>query len=158
MKKNRVSNDEEHHTAYHVKGGICDPENSQQPDVFEYAATMDLGRLNRPKQFFPALTAKPLTGLQGRTTSIAEHLHCSFSTRANRYLKIRILTAGSSTTAAKTKRPPGNVGSLLFQGRIVPTEVKAVKTFWRNLMGRKTGVSRNFYEINIFIFNSLQIM
>jgi hypothetical protein len=44
---------------------------------------------------------------------------------------------------------------LFFQGRIVPTEVKTVKTFWRNLMGGKSGVSRNFWEINIFIFNYL---
>jgi hypothetical protein len=32
---------------------------------------------------------------------------------------------------------------------------KTVKTFWRNLMGGKSGVSRNFWEINIFIFNYL---
>jgi hypothetical protein len=31
-----------------------------------------------------------------------------------------------------------------------------VKTFWRNLMSRKTGVSRDFYEINPFIFSYLQ--
>jgi hypothetical protein len=33
---------------------------------------------------------------------------------------------------------------------------KSVKTFWRNLMSRKRGVSRNFWEINIFVFNNLQ--
>ena len=53
------------------------------------------------------------------------------------------------------KRPPGNLGSLFFQGRIVPTEIKTVKTFWRNLMSLKRGVSRNISEINTFIFNDL---
>jgi hypothetical protein len=33
---------------------------------------------------------------------------------------------------------------------------KAVKTFWRNLMSQKRGVSRNFWEININLFNNLQ--
>jgi hypothetical protein len=31
-----------------------------------------------------------------------------------------------------------------------------VKTFWRNLMSRKRGVSRVFWEINIFIINDLR--
>jgi hypothetical protein len=31
----------------------------------------------------------------------------------------------------------------------------SVKTFWRNLMGRKRRVSRDFYELNAFIFNNL---
>jgi hypothetical protein len=57
---------------------------------------------------------------------------------------------------AQTKRPPGNVGDLLFQGRIVPTEgVCSVKTFWRNLKSLKSRVSRDFWELNIFIFNNL---
>jgi hypothetical protein len=54
------------------------------------------------------------------------------------------------------KRPPGNLGSLFFQGRIVLTEIKTVKTFWRNLMSLKRGVSRNISEINTFIFNYLE--
>jgi hypothetical protein len=33
---------------------------------------------------------------------------------------------------------------------------KTVKTFWRNLMSPKRGVSRNFWEINIFAFNNLR--
>src|ERR1700722_13100123 len=33
---------------------------------------------------------------------------------------------------------------------------KAVKTFWRNLMSLKTGVSSDFCEINAFVFNGLQ--
>jgi len=32
----------------------------------------------------------------------------------------------------------------------------SVKTFWRNLMSRKTGVSREFSEINVFVFSYLQ--
>jgi hypothetical protein len=54
------------------------------------------------------------------------------------------------------KRPPGNLGSLFFQGRIVLTEIKTVKTFWRNLMSLKRGVSRNISEINTFIVNELE--
>jgi hypothetical protein len=43
-----------------------------------------------------------------------------------------------------------------LQGRNVLTEVfQTVKTFWRNLMGRKRGVSRNFCEISLFVFNYL---
>jgi hypothetical protein len=60
-------------------------------------------------------------------------------------------------TSAQTKRPPGNVGDLFFQGRIVPTEgVSSVKTFWRNLMSLKSGVSSDFWELNMFIFNNIQ--
>jgi hypothetical protein len=33
---------------------------------------------------------------------------------------------------------------------------QTVKTFWRNLMSLKRGVSRNISEINAFIFNALQ--
>ena len=63
---------------------------------------------------------------------------------------------GIAGLIAQTKRPPGNVGDLLFQGRIVPTEgVCSVKTFWRNLMSLKSRVSRDFWELNIFIFNNL---
>src|SRR6266704_1004446 len=32
----------------------------------------------------------------------------------------------------------------------------SVKTFWRNLMSRKSGVSRNFWRINIFVFSHLR--
>src|SRR5579863_763474 len=43
-----------------------------------------------------------------------------------------------------------------LQGRIVPTEaIDSVKTFCRNLMSLKTGVSSDFWEINAFIFNKL---
>ena len=43
-----------------------------------------------------------------------------------------------------------------LQGRIVPTEANSVKTLWRNLMSVKRGVSINFWEINMFVFSSLQ--
>jgi len=42
------------------------------------------------------------------------------------------------------------------QGRIVPTEVWSIETFCGNLMSLKSGVSRKFCELNIFIFSSLQ--
>jgi hypothetical protein len=57
---------------------------------------------------------------------------------------------------AKTKRPPGNVGGLLFSRENSSNGGEnPVKTFLRNLMSRKTGVSSNFSEINAFVFNNL---
>jgi hypothetical protein len=56
---------------------------------------------------------------------------------------------------SKQKGRPGNERPSLL-GRIVPTGQKTVKTFWQNLMSRKRGVSRNFWEINIFVFNKLE--
>ena len=48
-------------------------------------------------------------------------------------------------------------GRPFLQGRIVPTEaIDSVKTFCRNLMSLKTGVSSDFWEINAFIFNNLR--
>ena len=73
-------------------------------------------------------------------------------------LTYRLAGEGARATRSlrKMKRLPGNLGSLFFQGRIVLTEIKTVKTFWRNLMSPKRGVSRNISEINIFRFNDLQ--
>jgi hypothetical protein len=49
-----------------------------------------------------------------------------------------------TTNWRETKRPPGNRAASSL-GRIVPTEAnKPVKTFCRNLMSRKTGVSSDF--------------
>jgi hypothetical protein len=48
-------------------------------------------------------------------------------------------------------------GQPFLQGRIVPTEASvSVKTFCRNLMSPKTGVSSDFYEINAFVLFNLQ--
>jgi hypothetical protein len=48
-------------------------------------------------------------------------------------------------------------GQPLLQGRIVPTELEnPSKLSATNLMSPKTGVSRDFCEINVFVFNSLQ--
>src|ERR1700690_144418 len=47
-------------------------------------------------------------------------------------------------------------GRPLLLGRIVPTGQKSVKTFWRNLMSRKRGSSRDFWEINTFVFYHLE--
>jgi hypothetical protein len=45
----------------------------------------------------------------------------------------------------------------LLQGRIVPTELEnPSKLSATNLMSLKTGVSRDFCEINVFVFNDLQ--
>jgi hypothetical protein len=34
---------------------------------------------------------------------------------------------------------------------------KAIRTFWRNLIGQRKAVSRNFWRINSFVFNNLTI-
>jgi hypothetical protein len=57
----------------------------------------------------------------------------------------------------KTKRPPGNWAAFSSRENSSNGGVQnPVKTFWRNLMSRKTGVSSDFYEINPFIFSYLQ--
>jgi hypothetical protein len=56
---------------------------------------------------------------------------------------------GNEKAARQLRRP-------FLQGRIVPTEANSVKTLWRNLMSVKRGVSINFWEINMFVFSSLQ--
>jgi hypothetical protein len=48
------------------------------------------------------------------------------------------------------------MSGLFFLGRIVPTEVCTVRTFWRNLMSRVNGVSRDFSRISPFIINHLE--
>src|SRR5208283_4938842 len=53
------------------------------------------------------------------------------------------------------KRPPGNLGGLFFQGRIVPTEVLSIRTFCGNLMSLKSTVSSKICDLNSLIFNNL---
>jgi hypothetical protein len=56
----------------------------------------------------------------------------------------------------KNEKAVRQLDGLLFQGRIVPTEFeKAIRTFWRNLIGQRKAVSRNFSRINVFVFNNL---
>src|ERR1035438_4315465 len=55
----------------------------------------------------------------------------------------------------QTKRPPGNLGGLFFQGRIVPTEVLSIRTFCGNLMSLKSTVSSKICDLNSLIFNNL---
>src|ERR1700678_295486 len=78
---------------------------------------------------------------------------------------LRQRTSGSQFTetapgnlSAKTKRPPGNLGSLFFQGRIVPTEVSSIETFCGNLMSLKSTVSSKICDLNGLIFNNLHCM
>ena len=58
----------------------------------------------------------------------------------------------------KRRRPPGNLGGLLLQGRIVLTEVLSIRTFCGNLMSLKSTVSSKIYDLNSLIFNSLRAM
>jgi hypothetical protein len=61
----------------------------------------------------------------------------------------------SRNSLAKQKGHPGKGAAFSFRENS-SNGAKSVKTFWRNLMSRKRGVSRNFWEINIFVFNNLQ--
>jgi hypothetical protein len=53
----------------------------------------------------------------------------------------------------KTKRPPGNRAASSSRENSSNGALKSVKTFCANLMSLKTGVSSDFYEINVFVFN-----
>jgi hypothetical protein len=56
----------------------------------------------------------------------------------------------------KRKGRPATGRPFLFQGRIVPTELKnPSKLSGENLMGRKSEVSSNFYDLKAFIINNL---
>jgi hypothetical protein len=57
---------------------------------------------------------------------------------------------------AKTKRPPGNWVASSSRENSSNGALKSVKTFCANLMSLKTRVSRDFCEINVFVFNTLQ--
>jgi hypothetical protein len=56
----------------------------------------------------------------------------------------------------KQKRPPGNRAASSSRENSSNGALKSVKTFCANLMSLKTGVSRDFCEINVFVFNELQ--
>jgi hypothetical protein len=73
-----------------------------------------------------------------------------FATRMPQFIPRR------SRSQLKRKGHPAT-GQPFLQGRIVPTEASdSVKTFCRNLMSLKTGVSSDFSEINAFVFFNLQ--
>ncbi|HEY7404122.1 MAG TPA: hypothetical protein VIB39_11415, partial [Candidatus Angelobacter sp.] len=57
----------------------------------------------------------------------------------------------------KTKKAARQQGSLLFSRENSSNGVskKTIRTFWRNLIGRRKAVSRNFSRINAFVFNHL---
>jgi hypothetical protein len=63
--------------------------------------------------------------------------------------------SNNANATAKTKRPPGNWAASSSRENS-SNGGKAVKTFFRNLMSPKTGVSSDFSEINVFVFSSLQ--
>jgi hypothetical protein len=56
----------------------------------------------------------------------------------------------------KTKRPPGNRAASSSRENSSNGALKSVKTFCANLMSPKTGVSSDFCEINVFVFNQIQ--
>ena len=63
-----------------------------------------------------------------------------------------------STQEIKTKNKKGHPATwAAFSSRENSSNggENSVKTFWRNLMSRKSRVSRDFSEINVFIFNHL---
>jgi hypothetical protein len=56
----------------------------------------------------------------------------------------------------KTKRPPGNRAASSSRENSSNGGLDSVKTFCRNLMSQKTGVSSDFWEINASVINNLQ--
>jgi hypothetical protein len=118
---------------------------------------------------FPALATKRLSCLHRRTASIAKHdasstadIQPNLPTKNTKYSHYSSVSSVTSVThvarhaTTENEKATRQRGRPLLQGRIVPTEGRnSVKTFWRNLMSQKTGVSSNFWEINVFIFNHL---
>jgi hypothetical protein len=60
------------------------------------------------------------------------------------------------TNNGETKRPPGNWAAFSSRENSSNGGLDSVKTFCRNLMSQKTGVSRDFWEINANVFYDLQ--
>src|SRR5215469_3315796 len=58
--------------------------------------------------------------------------------------------------SCKTKRPPGNWAAFSSRENSSNGGLESVKTFCRNLMSLKTGVSSDFCEINAFVFSNLR--
>jgi len=89
-----------------------------------------------------------------------------FSAEASRVCTaiLNVLNVGWETAegelqcAAKIQKAAWQRRQPFVQGRIILTEFKTVKAFWRNLMSRQSGVSRFFSRITALFFNYLQIM
>jgi len=70
-------------------------------------------------------------------------------------------TAAASSVFTRTgnyfqnEKATRQLGSLFFQGRIVPTEVSSIETFCGNLMSLKSTVSSKICDLNSLIFNNL---
>jgi hypothetical protein len=55
--------------------------------------------------------------------------------------------------ATKTKKAARQLDGLLFQGRIVPTEVqKTIRTFWKKSYGRLKGSVKEFFQNKSLVF------
>jgi hypothetical protein len=83
------------------------------------------------------------------TKGSAQRKRAEVRTKKNCSMPATSKPTGNEKAARQLRRP-------FLQGRIVPTEANSVKTLWRNLMSVKRGVSINFWEINMFVFSSLQ--
>src|SRR5882672_12548745 len=66
------------------------------------------------------------------------------------------ISSREKTAVWRNEKAARQRDGLFFQGRIVLTSSKkTIRTFWRNLIGRRKAVSRNFWRINAFVFNNL---
>src|SRR5579864_755301 len=68
----------------------------------------------------------------------------------------KLVNESLTREAEKTKRPPGNRAASSSRENSSNGALKSVKTFCRNLKSPKTGVSRDFCEINAFVFSEIQ--
>src|SRR5208282_5477937 len=170
-----VGDDEHDESTHHVDCRIRHPEDTKQAHVFSNPAAPKLDQTNHG---FTAASAARLSRLQLHSTLIAKHRNSSAAQtvpcseygfdppgvswirRLGPVFRSRSRPLGQlrsrARTSSKTKRPPGNLGSLFFQGRIVPTEVLSIRTFCRDLMSLKSAVSSKICDLNSPIFNNLQ--
>ncbi len=129
-------------------------------------------QFNQAQDGLTAASATRHSRLQRPATLIAKH--CSRS-RTTQFLSVMDTDKGTKQfqdrfsvlsglaftenrelrTTSQTKRPPGNLGGLFFQGRIVLTEVLSIRTFCGNLMSLKSAVSSKICDLNSLIFNNL---
>jgi hypothetical protein len=102
-------------------------------DFFSAPATKTLILLQRSAAFVAEHDFLPAElPLLHEIRAIAHHRSNKHVIRGEGFVSNRTMSAGEGirlpqSSGPKTKRPPGNLGSLFFQGRIVLTEIKPSK-------------------------------
>lgn len=134
-----------------------------------HASRTRLCERDRSDDLFAAFAAISLAGLNRRSTCVAEHKSFQSNSCPRFYplssvIRSREITVPASATIRErklekymqTKRPPGNWAAFSSRENSSNGGLNSVKTFCRNLMSQKTGVSSDFWEINASVINNLQ--